>query len=64
MIVRVCCVDGYVQLEDYARLVSIGEPDFIEVKAVTYCGKSDGSSLTMENVPWHREVSGGLLVGK
>ncbi len=43
-------------MEDYARLISIGQPDFIEVKAVTYCGKSDGSSLTMENVPWHREV--------
>jgi tRNA wybutosine-synthesizing protein 1 len=30
--------------------------DFIEIKAVTYCGKSDASSLTMENVPWHQEV--------
>lgn len=23
---------------------------------MTYCGKSDASSLTMQNVPWHREV--------
>jgi tRNA wybutosine-synthesizing protein 1 len=23
---------------------------------VTYCGKSDASSLTMQNVPWHKEV--------
>jgi len=23
---------------------------------MTYCGKSDASSLTMENVPWHKEV--------
>jgi len=23
---------------------------------VTYCGKSDASSLTMENVPWHADV--------
>jgi tRNA wybutosine-synthesizing protein 1 len=30
--------------------------DFIEIKAVTYCGKSDASSLTMQNVPWHKEV--------
>ncbi len=30
--------------------------DFIEIKAMTYCGKSDASSLTMQNVPWHREV--------
>lgn len=44
------------QLKDYAALVKRGEPDFIEIKAVTYCGKSDGSSLTMKNVPWHDEV--------
>ena len=30
--------------------------DFIEIKAMTYCGKSDASSLTMQNVPWHQEV--------
>ena len=30
--------------------------DFIEVKAMTYCGKSDASSLTMQHVPWHKEV--------
>jgi hypothetical protein len=30
--------------------------DFIEIKAVTYCGKSDASSLTMQNVPWHKDV--------
>lgn len=23
---------------------------------MTYCGKSDASSLTMENVPWHKDV--------
>ena len=23
---------------------------------MTYCGKSDASSLTMQNVPWHTEV--------
>ena len=23
---------------------------------MTYCGKSDASTLTMQNVPWHREV--------
>ena len=36
-------------------LLSIIISDFIEIKSVTYCGKSDASSLTMENVPWHRE---------
>jgi tRNA wybutosine-synthesizing protein 1 len=28
----------------------------IEIKAVTFCGTSDASDLTMENVPWHHEV--------
>lgn len=44
------------ELHEYAALIEAGEPDFIEIKAVTYCGKSDASSLTMENVPWHYEV--------
>lgn len=41
---------------DYARLVALGEPDFIEIKSVTFCGESKASSLTMGNVPWHEEV--------
>lgn len=44
------------ELENYAKLVSFGKPDFIEIKGVTYCGESKASSLTMENVPWHHEV--------
>ncbi|DAZ95897.1 TPA: hypothetical protein N0F65_012608 [Lagenidium giganteum] len=44
------------ELDNYAELIRIGQPDFIEVKAVTYCGKSDGSDLTMKDVPWHEEV--------
>lgn len=41
----------------YADLVMQGEPDFIEVKGVTYCGTSTSSTLTMkENVPRHDEV--------
>ncbi len=44
------------EAEQYAALIEKHQPDFIEIKAVTYCGKSDGSSLTMENVPWHKEV--------
>jgi tRNA wybutosine-synthesizing protein 1 len=38
------------------HIYKIGEPDLIEIKAVTFCGTSDASDLTMENVPWHREV--------
>eukprot|EP01084_Bolivina_argentea_P167715 291011_1 len=33
---------------DYARLIARGLPTFIEVKGVTFCGKSDGSNLTMD----------------
>uniref|UniRef100_A0A8C3US87 tRNA 4-demethylwyosine synthase (AdoMet-dependent) n=1 Tax=Catharus ustulatus TaxID=91951 RepID=A0A8C3US87_CATUS len=44
------------ELKAYADLISIGKPDFIEVKGVTYCGESSASSLTMANVPWHGEV--------
>ena len=29
---------------------------FICYQGVTYCGDSKGASLTMQNVPWHREV--------
>ncbi|RMX47239.1 hypothetical protein pdam_00012924 [Pocillopora damicornis] len=46
------------EIKNYADLVSIGKPDFIEVKGVTYCGESKASTLTMQNVPWHEEVIG------
>jgi len=44
------------EIEQYAELVSLGDPDFIEIKGVTFCGDSKSNSLTMENVPWHHEV--------
>lgn len=34
----------------------IGDPDLIEIKGVTFCGKSPISTLRMEHVPWHVEV--------
>eukprot|EP00928_Gymnodinium_smaydae_P063877 TRINITY_DN47355_c0_g1_i1.p1 TRINITY_DN47355_c0_g1~~TRINITY_DN47355_c0_g1_i1.p1 ORF type:complete len:700 (-),score=142.86 TRINITY_DN47355_c0_g1_i1:136-2235(-) len=40
----------------YAKLVALGDPDFIEIKSVTFCGESKASSLTIGNVPWHEEV--------
>ena len=45
-------------LEQYCALVRLGNPDFIEIKAVTFCGSGDDSAdaLTMKNVPWHEEV--------
>lgn len=44
------------EMDNYARLVEIGQPSLIEVKGVTFCGSSKASTLTMENVPWHEEV--------
>jgi len=41
---------------EYARLVALGEPDFIEIKSVTFCGDSKASSLKISNVPWHEEI--------
>lgn len=43
-------------IDGYFKLVSLGKPDFIEIKGVTYCGSSATSKLTMENVPWHSDV--------
>ena len=43
-------------LAGYAELIALGEPTLVEVKGVTFCGKSDASTLTMENCPWHHEV--------
>jgi len=55
---RLTLVDGF-NLSDaqgYARLVAMGNPDFIEIKGVTYCGTSNNAELSMKNVPWHEQV--------
>ena len=44
------------EVANYAQLISIGKPDFIEVKGVTFCGYSGANPLTMSNVPFHSEV--------
>ena len=43
-------------VQQYANLINMGKPEFIEIKGVTYCGESNASTLTMQNVPWHDEV--------
>ncbi|KAJ4811450.1 S-adenosyl-L-methionine-dependent tRNA 4-demethylwyosine synthase [Rhynchospora pubera] len=43
-------------IDAYSSLLSLGEPDFVEIKGVTYCGSTTTSKLTMENVPWHTDV--------
>ncbi|KNZ58245.1 hypothetical protein VP01_196g14 [Puccinia sorghi] len=44
------------EIKEYAELVRRGQPDFIEVKGVTYCGYPGSSNLTIKNSPWHNEV--------
>jgi tRNA wybutosine-synthesizing protein 1 len=41
---------------EYAKLIDLGQPDFIEIKGMTYCGSTGASSLTMKNVPYHDDV--------
>lgn len=43
-------------IDDYVALIKRGQPDFVEIKGVTWCGESAGSNLHMTNVPWHAEV--------
>jgi wyosine [tRNA(Phe)-imidazoG37] synthetase (radical SAM superfamily) len=44
------------QLCEYAKLVTRGQPHFIEVKGVTFCGDSKGSGISMQSVPYHKQV--------
>ena len=43
-------------VQGYAKLIALGKVSLIEVKGVTFCGKSDASNLNMSNTPWHHEV--------
>eukprot|EP00434_Breviolum_minutum_P003242 symbB.v1.2.002853.t1/scaffold130.1/size334612/4 len=49
---------------DYAKLVALGKPDFIEIKSVTFCGESKASSLTISCTPWHEESFSEALLSK
>ncbi|KAH8914494.1 hypothetical protein BT69DRAFT_1232257, partial [Atractiella rhizophila] len=44
------------ELDAYAELVRRGNPDFVEVKGVTYCGYGGSGDLTIKNSPFHDEV--------
>lgn len=44
------------EVEGYAKLIALGQVSLVEVKGVTFCGKSDASNLNMSNTPWHHEV--------
>ncbi|KAI9343079.1 tRNA-yW synthesizing protein 1-like protein [Zopfochytrium polystomum] len=56
---RLTLVKGFniEDLDDYAKLIKRGNPDFVEVKGVTFCGFGDSNPLTMSNVPFHDEVA-------
>lgn len=55
---RMTLVNGWntEQLSKYVELVRRGQPDFVEVKGVTYCGDSKASPLTIKHCPFHEEV--------
>ena len=40
----------------YTLIFFSGHCSLVEVKGVTFCGKSDASNLNMTNTPWHHEV--------
>jgi len=44
------------ELIEYAKLVSIGRPTFIEIKGVTFCGGGGAGNITLKDVPLHEEV--------
>lgn len=44
------------EVAGYAELIALGKVSLVEVKGVTFCGKSDASNLNMTNTPWHHEV--------
>jgi tRNA wybutosine-synthesizing protein 1 len=44
------------EISGYAKLIALGKVSLVEVKGVTFCGKSDASNLNMSNTPWHHEV--------
>ena len=46
------------EIDGYAKLIALGHVSLVEIKGVTFCGKSDASNLNMSNTPWHHEVIG------
>jgi len=57
-VARVTVVKGWNsdEVAGYAQLIALGRVSLVEVKGVTFCGKSDASNLNMSNSPWHHEV--------
>ena len=57
-VARLTIVKGFNEgdIKGYAELISLGLCHLVEIKGVTYCGKSGGSNLNMSNSPWHHEI--------
>ena len=57
-VARITVVKGWNsdEVAGYAKLVALGKVSLVEIKGVTFCGKSDASNLNMSNSPWHHEV--------
>ena len=47
---------NHLSLGDLYRILFIMCFSFLP-QGVTYCGESKASTLTMQNVPWHEEVT-------
>ncbi|KII63013.1 S-adenosyl-L-methionine-dependent tRNA 4-demethylwyosine synthase [Thelohanellus kitauei] len=41
---------------EYSKLIERGEPSFVEIKAVTYCGQDESSEVRIHHTPYHYEV--------
>ena len=57
-VARLTVVKGwnFDEIGGYARLIALGHCSLVEVKGVTFCGKSDASNLNMSNTPWHHQA--------
>ena len=46
-VVKAACSEGQnmENAADYAKLVALGKPDFIEIKSVTFCGESKAYNM-------------------
>eukprot|EP00397_Hematodinium_sp_SG-2012_P035494 GEMP01038189.1.p1 GENE.GEMP01038189.1~~GEMP01038189.1.p1 ORF type:complete len:576 (+),score=133.18 GEMP01038189.1:218-1945(+) len=57
-VLRLTLVKKYNMSEaaNFASVIKTAQPDFVEIKAVTYCGDNGKDSITMKDIPWHEEV--------
>jgi len=55
--IRLTIINGIndIEPENYAELIKVGNPDFVEVKGYMFVGESR-QRLNKNNMPWHEEV--------